>query len=191
MASMLRFNVKLILLMLSKPARVWELVEEKNPGLNESIIFTLLPYSICLSMAYLIGPLRIFDQQDLSDFIFAILYGIVLPFSVISISAWLIFKISNSLGSKFTFKQCFTLIVYSIFPFFITHMMILVLDLSSYFEIVGIYSIYLYILAGRSLLPPAKRDFAVYIIISFLITSAIYFVIKYILGGIYLLLLYI
>ena len=177
--------------MLSKPARVWELVEEKNPGLNESIIFTLLPYSICLSMAYLIGPLRIFDQQDLSDFIFAILYGIVLPFSVISISAWLIFKISNSLGSKFTFKQCFTLIVYSIFPFFITHMMILVLDLSSYFEIVGIYSIYLYILAGRSLLPPAKRDFAVYIIISFLITSAIYFVIKYILGGIYLLLLYI
>ncbi|MBT3302698.1 MAG: hypothetical protein HOD63_11390 [Bacteroidetes bacterium] len=178
---MIRFNAKVIQL-LFKPKRYWEFIFSRKLTDKDVFVKTLLPISILLILAILLGPLNIFECFSLPDLVISILYGFVFPNSLVLASSWMVYKLAKPLGSNASLQQSLVMISFSLLPYFIALFFIYIFQLNHKFELIGLLGIYFYYLACKKYIEIIERHFISYIIISVIITLGIYTILKSILG---------
>jgi hypothetical protein len=181
------FNLKILSYMFTKPVAFWTLLKQKPPGIHNLVLFVLIPLVLLYSAALFAHLLISGNHIDAQNLFSVFLVAIISPVSVLFLSSWIIHRISKPLGTTTSFTENFSMLLYASLPYYFFHVLIYVLGLPVYFEVVGIYSIYIYYTACKHFIQIVERHFVSFIFISVFIFIAVNTIINYLIGGLHML----
>jgi hypothetical protein len=161
-----------------KPASEWQVVAKETSDKNQVIMGYAIPLTVLVAIAYLLGNV-IFPHLGLFSIPYSVASAVVqflVSFLGMFVSAFIINAIASHFDSKTDINATFKWVVYSFTPVWIVNILIGIVPDLSFVGVVGLYSLYLLWTGASPVLGTPEDKKTGFVLISFFITVAVYFI---------------
>jgi hypothetical protein len=171
-----------------QPVSVWPELASENKTRRRVVLDFLLPFSVIVGIASLMGTLFQEGIEDSFSIAFLLLTGSISFFIIFFeayLSGWLITEIAMSFDAGIRSNAIFNLVIYSHIPFFLTLTFSRLVPQLLFLNLLGVYSFYLY-WTGIEIFTTLKDDRKpVFMILSILVMILMYLLLTVIFNSIY------
>jgi hypothetical protein len=163
-----------------KPDEEWQVILQENANKNKTIFGFAIPYIVVIAIATAIGnyffSLGFFSISYIS---ISIAVALVVPFSVIYISAYIINALAPSFKSTPNIDRAFNLVIYSYTASFLAAIITGIFPMLTFIGIAGLYSFYIFWTGFTPMMDTPSEKRVGYVIISILIILGVYIVLTF------------
>jgi len=173
------------------PEIEWIKVKNEIEVKTNHVTLILFPFSIILAIGAMIGSV-LFNVNNLGTGfnISSLIIGVnafLLSFSGTYTSAYILNELIYNFTKEKDFNTSLSIIINTLIPYYLFAFLAYIIpQLSIIFTILGLYSVYIFLYAIRKLIRIHSEKIVGFLILSTMIGLIIFFVLKFVLGSIYL-----
>lgn len=179
-------ELKLIVDFIRNPKETWEDIYLKQYSSKNIINNFLLPIVIIGSCFKLIGRFTNFKDYSAVNAILTCTSFILISFSIIYISAWIINELLPKFKRDKNFNVIFALISFSSFPAVISSALSSLHPDFSFLNIISVYSVILFWIGANKLLQIPKEHITGFVLISLIIIISVSLIISFLVMSVFL-----
>lgn len=178
--------LKLIINLVKNPNKTWAEINSKKYNSRDISTNFLTPIVILGCTLKLIGRYTSLKDYSILNSILSFTTFIIISFSIIYITAWVINELLPKFKSDKNFTAIFTLISFSSFPTIISSSLASLNTNLSFLHIASIYSIILFWIGTTKLLQIPKEHLTGFVLISIIIIATVSLIISFLIMSIFL-----
>lgn len=178
--------LKLIIDFIKNPKETWEYVDINKYSTKNILTDFLIPIVIIGCSLKLIGRFTNFEDYSAINAILTCASFILISFSIIYISTWVINELLPKFKINKNFTVIFTLISFSSFPAIISSALSNLHPNLSFLNILSVYSVILFWIGASKLLQISKEHIIGFVLISLIIIVSVSLIISFLIMSVFI-----